>query len=896
MSERLELPIDVALPRILDELALCRNIVIHASPGSGKTTRVPPYLLGASWRRPEQEILVLEPRRLAAKWAARRVAEELGESLGKTVGYQFRFENVGSSSTRLRFLTEGMLMRRLLSDPLLKGVAAVVLDEFHERHLQTDLAIGYLRWLQQGERKDLRLVVMSATLDHEAVAGYLGNCPVTRVDARRFPIELEYLQAPAAKRIEFMVRDSVRDAVSSGAEGDFLVFLPGMAEIRRCEELLRSLDFGRFVVLPLHGDLSREDQDRAMQKGPDRKIILATNIAETSLTIDGVGVVIDSGLHRLASYSWWSGLPSLKTRAISRASAAQRMGRAGRTGPGRCYRLYTKGDYESRAPFDRPEIQRADISQSYLELKALGISRVELFPWYEAPSKELLKGTRELLFRLGALECFEEDAMLTRLGREMTLLPAHPRLARMLLEARRNGSVHEALNLASLIMEGELESLDALDAAVSFEHRVRAGRGGERILKTRRHLMNSLGPVPDSKGQDDGTASEALARAVLAGFPDRVARNRALPSNASMNRQGRVAPAHVPLMELVFATGGSAVVENAGVLASSQAGQGGQAGEAGETGSSAFFVVIDVQEQSFQGENRSRLKIRSVCPIRAEWLFDLQPFGVSETDEVAWDADREEVVRLSTLKYDQLLLAQSRESPRDPDRTLVVLLKSGLKVDPERMETMGSGDWVQILGALQKGAAASESLEGFFARLSLFSEFQAKTSCCPSNAEGGLSGRVLWNLIKPLLTGITRLRELKEKNIAQELQHALLGSEFCAAPGPGIDALLPLSVVLPRGRRVKIHYQLGQPPWTESRIQDFFGMKAGPTVLQGRVPLTLHLLAPNQRAVQVTSDLSGFWERDYPAIRNELCRRYPKHAWPLDPHSPPSPSAKGGQR
>jgi len=890
VRERLELPIDAALPRIGEALAVSRNIVIHASPGSGKTTRVPPYLLDAGWRRPEQEILVLEPRRLAAKWAARRVAEELGESLGKTVGYQFRFENVGSSSTRLRFLTEGMLMRRLLSDPLLKGVAAVVLDEFHERHLQTDLAIGYLRWLQQGERKDLRLVVMSATLDHEAVAGYLGNCPVTRVEARRFPIEVEYLQAPAAKAIEFMVRDSVREAVSNGAEGDFLVFLPGMAEIRRCEELLRSLDFGRFIVLPLHGDLSREDQDRAMQKGPDRKIILATNIAETSLTIEGVGVVIDSGLHRLASYSWWSGLPSLKTRAISRASAAQRMGRAGRTGPGRCYRLYTKGDFESRAPFDRPEIQRADISQSYLELKALGVSRVDLFPWYEAPPKELLKGTRELLFRLGALESLDEDAKLTRLGREMTLLPAHPRLARMLLEARRNGAVHDALNLASLILEGELESLDALEAAMSFENRVRAGRGGGRILKTRRHLMNSLGPVPESKGQDDGTASEALARAVLVGFPDRVARKRAIPSNASVNRQGRVGPAHVPVVELVFATGGSAVVENAGVLASSQA------GEAGETGSPACFVVLDVQEQSFQGENRSRLKIRSVCPIRAEWLFDMQPLGVTENDEVAWDADREEVVRLSTLKYDQLLLAQSRESPRDPERTLAVLLKSGLKVDPERMETMGSGDWVQILGALQKGAAASESLESFFARLSLFSEFQAKTSSCLSSAEHAHSGRALWNFIKPLFTGVTRLRELKEKDIAQELRHALSGSELCAAPGPGIDALLPLFVVLPRGRRVKIHYQLGQPPWVESRIQDFFGMKAGPTVLQGRVPLTLHLLAPNQRAVQVTSDLSGFWERDYPAVRNELCRRYPKHAWPLDPHSPPSSSARGGQR
>ncbi|MFL5813043.1 MAG: helicase-related protein, partial [Bdellovibrionia bacterium] len=337
------LPIDPSLPKILESLERTPNLVLKAAPGSGKTTRVPPALLNASFARKHAsgEIIVLEPRRLAAKYSARRVAEEMGEEIGKTVGYQFRFENVGGPATRLRFMTEGMLMRKLLGDPKLSRVCAVLLDEFHERHLHTDTALAYLRQLQKMERPDLRIVVMSATLDTDRISAYLGDAPVVEVQNRPYDVSVHYLSASTSgtsntKPLELQVRDAVVRAIESKSddEGDLLVFLPGMGEIRRAESAIQEYfrgEPGAPLVLPLHGELSKAEQDQAIRKADRRKVILSTNVAETSLTIEGVTNVIDSGLHRIATYSWWSGVPSLKTKPISRASAIQRAGRAGRT-------------------------------------------------------------------------------------------------------------------------------------------------------------------------------------------------------------------------------------------------------------------------------------------------------------------------------------------------------------------------------------------------------------------------------------------------------------------------------------------------------------------------------------------------------------------------------------
>ncbi len=375
----MKLPIDELLPRIVDAWEASGNVVIEAPPGAGKTTRVPPALLDRS----RGEILVLEPRRLAARLAARRVASELGERVGETVGYQVRFEDVSGPRTRLRFLTEGVLTRRLLSDPTLAGVGTVILDEFHERHLDTDLALALLRRLQQSQRRDLRLIVMSATLDAAPVAKYLGGCPVLRSEGKLYELAIEYTpHSPAT--LEEQVAAALERLTKSGVTGDVLVFLPGAAEIRRAARAVEPLASRLgLLVLPLHGDLSPAEQDRAVSPADRRKIILSTNVAESSVTIEGVTAVIDSGLARVAADSPWTGLPSVEVRRISQASATQRAGRAGRTAPGRVIRLYSAEDFHRRPPADVPEILRRELSQLVLQLRAMSIGKLN---WLDPPA------------------------------------------------------------------------------------------------------------------------------------------------------------------------------------------------------------------------------------------------------------------------------------------------------------------------------------------------------------------------------------------------------------------------------------------------------------------------------------------------------------------------------
>src|SRR5215475_4498494 len=395
------LPIDPLLPAIIGRLRQTPNIVLEAPPGAGKTTRVPPALLDGVIRG-ASEVLVLEPRRLAARMAARRVAEERGEKLGETVGYQVRFEEVAGPRTRLRFLTEGVLTRRLLSDPQLKNVGVVALDEFHERHLQADLALALLRRLQKTERPDLKLVVMSATLDAGPVASFLDSAPALRSEGKRFDISIEHLARPDDRPLAEQIAAALNQLISKNLDGDILVFLPGAAEIRRAQSTCAAIaDRHDLMVLPLHGDLSAEEQDRAVKPGAKRKVILSTNVAESSVTIDGVVAVIDSGLARVAGHSPWSGLPTLNVARISKASATQRAGRAGRTRPGRCLRLYTKSDYETRPDHELPEIRRLDLAQTVLELRAAGLASLA---WLEAPPEDAWRAADELLTRLGAID------------------------------------------------------------------------------------------------------------------------------------------------------------------------------------------------------------------------------------------------------------------------------------------------------------------------------------------------------------------------------------------------------------------------------------------------------------------------------------------------------------
>jgi ATP-dependent helicase HrpB len=427
---RAALPIDPLLPEIVSGLRTCGSLVVEAPPGAGKTTRVPPALLDGGV---DGEIVVLQPRRLPARLAAARVASELGQEPGKTVGYSVRFEDVGGPATRIRFMTEGILLRRLLSDPELGGTTVVVLDEFHERHLATDLLLALLARLRRTSRPDLRLVVMSATLDAAPVCDFL-ECPSVRSEGRAFPVTIEHADGPDDRPLADKVASAVRRLLQEGCAGDLLVFLPGAGEIRRTAELLEPLAQAKnLLVLPLHGDLSPAEQRRAVSPAERQKVILSTNVAETSVTIEGVVAVIDSGLARIASFSPWSGLPRLAVGKISQAAAIQRAGRAGRTAPGRAVRLFPRHDFESRRPYEIPEIARLDLCEAVLTLAALGVTAPERFCWFEPPGASALDAASDLLRRLDAID---GQGGLTPTGRRMLRFPAHPRLARLLVEGR----------------------------------------------------------------------------------------------------------------------------------------------------------------------------------------------------------------------------------------------------------------------------------------------------------------------------------------------------------------------------------------------------------------------------------------------------------------------------
>ena len=837
---RSPLPIDSLLAEITGALATGPNVVVEAPPGAGKTTRVPPALV----EMVKGQIIVLQPRRLPARLAALRVAEELGEEVGRSVGYTVRFEDVGGPRTRIRFMTEGILLRRLLVDPALDGVGAVVLDEFHERHLATDLALSLLARLQRSVRPDLRLVVMSATLESEPVRDFLGACPGIRSEGRAFPVTVEYTDAPDERPLAERAASSVRRLLQDGCAGDLLVFLPGAGEIRRTWEALESVAASKnLLVLPLHGDLSPAEQQRAVRPANRQKVILSTNVAETSVTIPGVVAVIDSGLARIASHSPWSGLSRLAIAKISQASAVQRAGRAGRTAPGRALRLYPRNDYESRRSHDVPEIRRLDLSEALLTLAALGIGDVRRFEWFEAPDESSLEAGRALLDKLGAVD---PAGRLTELGRKMVRFPAHPRLARLLVEGEARGVGEDAATLAALLSEGDisdeakarfgvgrqslpsqegadvLERLDRFGQARSarFERgRMRAlgvnPRAVESVDKARRQLASALG-----KGKQAVRPSTlegvdaALAMATLTAFPDRVMRRRSPGAT-----------------QAVLATGGAA--------------------EIGPLPPADLLVAVDAEERPAQ-KGRS-VVVRLAVGIEPDWLLDLVPGGLSESEALAWNAETARVERTSRLCYGAVVLDESRKAAPPSPETSRILADAMLGVAGNTSATTeGSASAVQVKLEVLRAAFPERDIPAF-------DEAQVRA------------------LLSAACEGLISLAEFSAVPMEERLRQAL---------PPAVVSLLreatPDYVRLPGGRQVPIHYEPGKPPWIESRLQDFFGLSAGPTVGLGRVPLTLHLLAPNYRAVQVTSDLAGFWQKHYPAIRRELSRRYPRHSWPED--------------
>lgn len=634
-------------------------LVLEAPPGAGKTTRVPAALLDTV----KGEVWVLEPRRLAARLAARRVAGELGEALGETVGYQVRFEQVTGPRTRLRFLTEGVLTRRIVSDPLLRGVDVVVLDEFHERHLDTDLALALLRRLQLGARRDLKIVVMSATLDASPIAEFLGGCPVLRSEGRLFAMRLEY-RPHSAEALEEQVRAAVEGLLAKDVTGDVLVFLPGAAEIQRS---LRALEPAarrwNLLLAPLHGDLAPEEQDRAVQPGDRRKVILSTNVAESSVTIEGVRTVVDSGLARVASHSPWSGLPVLSVKKISQASAVQRAGRAARTGPGVVVRLYPEEDFLRRPQRDVPEVARLDLAEMALSLHALGVPRFEDLAWLDAPPAASVDAAEELLRRLGALN---EEGRMTKVGKEMAQCPLTPRLSRVVVEACHRGVGEDgALAVALLSLGARLPQ----EMRHATESDVLALMEGSYPPMTKR-LVSSVRSAMSIRG-GKAKHDDDLLIAVLAGFPDRVARRR--------NRD-----------ELLLAGGGSAVLSASSTVRKPE-----------------LMVAIDIEERKERGQPLVRL----ASGVKADWLLDLFPERVTDRSGVEWNRTAERVEASSALLYDGLVIDESRGGRVDLELAAAMLAAKAREAGLVRFADMDELHAVQARVNFAAQHASIEPLE-----------------------------------------------------------------------------------------------------------------------------------------------------------------------------------------
>ncbi len=852
------LPIDPAIPELLERLRERRVGLVVAPPGSGKTTRVPPALLGGRLLAAEHPaVVLLQPRRVAARASAARIAEERGWRLGDEVGYHVRHDRRIGRSTRLRVVTEGILTRQLLDDPYLDGVGAVVLDEFHERSIHADLALAMLAEIRESVRPDLIVVVMSATIDAGPVARFLGDAPIVRAEGRAYPIEVRYRGSHGDPLVDRVAR-GVAEALDAGDDaGDILVFLPGMDEIRRSSRAVAPLvERHDLLALPLHGSLPAAEQDRALRPAARRKLILATNVAETSLTIDGVRTVVDSGLARVASFDPALGIDRLELARISRASASQRAGRAGRTAPGRCLRLWSEREDRGRPEFETPEIRRVDLAPTVLAVRAWGARDLDSFGWFEPPSAEALAAADRLLVMLGA--CRDGDGRPTDLGRRLLRWPIHPRLGRLLVEASRGGRSRDGAALAALIAEkdvvharrpdrgpavavasgpgrGDSDLLRRLDLLQVAE---RSGfhRGGpeaeldlnaaRQVARVRDDLARSIGRDRDST--DPVESDECLLRAVVAAYPDRVVRRRG-PTDATG----------------VMVGGRGVRLEAESVV---------REGE--------FFVAIDARDDDRAGRRESRVRLASL--VRREWLHELFPGSIDRRRTLEFDLDRGAVVDRDRELYLDLVLRESTR-PAEPS--------------PESARVLAEAIGPRIIDLLRADPAASRWLD----RLD-FLRVHLPDRPWPDWREGGFGEELAL-----ACHGKTRVDQLRPVDLLAGLRDAMPHAIRSL-----MDREAPEAIVVPSGSRMKVEYEGGRAA-VAVRFQEVFGWLDAPRLAEGRTPIVFHLLGPNFRPVQITDDLRSFWASTYHQVRKDLRARYPKHAWPDDP-TKATPEARGGRR
>jgi ATP-dependent helicase HrpB len=825
------LPIQEILPALIETLARHPSVVLTAPPGAGKTTVVPLSLLDEPWLS-NRSILILEPRRLAARAAAARMAALLGESVGETVGYRIRFDSKVSAKTRIEVLTEGILTRRLQSDPGLEGVGLVIFDEFHERHLHADLALALCLDSRRMLREDLKILVMSATLDGRAVASLLGDAPVVTGPGRSFPVEVRYTD-PVSQGTEKRIPETVKQAVHYAMkhdQGDLLVFLPGAWEIRRTQELLEEALSGLSVdVLPLYGDLPWEAQERAIKPnlGARRKIILATPIAETSLTIEGIGVVIDSGFVRVPEFDPRTGLTRLTTMRISRASAEQRAGRAGRLGPGVCYRLWSEATQRGLTERPVPEIRAADLTPLALELAQWGARDAETLAWLDPPPAGALAQARDLLTAIGALD---PNGAITPAGRSMVALPLHPRLAHLIREADALGLGRLACDIAALLSERDVLSgerkrsadfLIRIEALQAFRARGREGAGSfgadpaacQRVEQASRQYLRMIQNRNTASAQDLDRTGLLLAYA----YPDRIAQQRSAGDARYLLASGRGVslPRHEHRIRPPYLVAASL-----------------DAGETEGTIHLAAAVELDALREHLGKQFRTEEVIR-------------------------WDAQQKQIIAHREERLGQLLINRGAIPDPDPEKIRAAALEGVRNLGLEALP------WTQ-------------EARNFQARVLSLRQWLPQENW-PDLSDDALNDTVD-DWLGPYLGGVKRREDLARLDLL-----VILNTRLDRKLQHRLEEGAPTHLTVPSGSRLRLEYRPGESPVLAVKLQEMFGLADTPCVAFGKVPVTLHLLSPARRPIQVTQDLRGFWERTYAEVKKELKGRYPKHPWPDDP-------------
>ena len=833
------LPIDEALPQLLAALRTHACVVLRAPTGAGKTTRVPTAVLDAGLAGAGQ-VVMLEPRRVAARAAARRMAQERGGELGEEIGYAVRLDRKASARTRVLVVTEGLLVRRLQDDPFLEGISVVIFDEFHERNLDTDLALAMVRRIQGEVRPDLKVVVMSATLQPHKLAAWLGNAAVVESEGRSYPVEIEYSPRDDEGPLPPQVAQGVSKALDK-TTGDVLAFLPGVGEIQRTKHELEGLAQRKGVLLcELYGDLPPEAQDRALRKQAQRRVILATNVAETSVTVDGVTAVVDSGWARVARFDPGVGLDRLELERISRASADQRAGRAGRTAPGWCLRLWSAGMQRSLQEETEPEIRRVDLAGPVLQLLDFGERDVRAFPWYEAPQETAMSAAYALLEELRVVDA----GHLTALGKDLARMAAHPRLARLVWEGVRRGVLAETALAAALLSERDPFPRHALRARLSDSDvydRVRAlqawdaGHGGgwlgspnpagaQAVLRTAELLERDVARLRIAVLNDEDPVDVAFGRALLAAWPDRLAVRREAGSRRGVAVGGR----------------GVTLAEESGVV------------------DAELFLCVDV-DAGRRGE-RAEAVVRQASRVEREWL---DPDLIRVTHTGGWDEAGGRVVALRRTSFLDLVLEEVQTGVPDAEACAQALAAAARR-DPARVLPLADEDVVQL-------RARVACLREWLPELELPLLDEAK---------------ILAD-IESFVWGARSIDEVKKRDLAAHLK-AQLSTEHQRA----LDRDAPERIEIPTGSRIRLVYEPGRTPILAARIQELFGMKETPRLARGRAKVVMHLLAPNYRPQQVTDDLASFWSNAYHEVKKDLKRRYPKHAWPDDPLTAP-PQRKG---